>query len=713
MISIKRDFYAYLDKMNLMTILLPYDYHNGHSTKFTIVNDTTNFPVKIERVIKLSDSIKYICKLDQELEIGTTYWIEEEHGGKTDLQIGAVIRTEEFDASFYYDGRLGVSHYKDKTIFTIWAPTASQVKLKLVTPLGEPQDPVELKRHDKGVWQKEVVGDLEGYLYSYLVCINLEWREANDPYAVAVTANGKLGVVVDLKKTAVEKKQITPLKSPVDAIIYETHIRDFTVHEKSGVKQKGLFLGAAEIDTVGVDGSATCLSYVKELGVTHLELLPVNDYGGIDELTSSKEYNWGYNPIHFNTPDGSYSSDPNNPYARIVELKKLINVIHEQGIGVIIDVVYNHVYIREESTFEKVVPGYFFRHDEHGMPSNGTGVGNDIASERKMVRKFILDSVLFWLMEYDIDGFRFDLMGILDIDTMNEVKKIVERHKSGALIIGEGWDLNTPLPVEKKASIRNQEKLIGIGHFNDWFRDAIKGSTFNIYDRGYCLGNESYYESAKQVLAGSIGIDKREQGLFSEPFQSVNYVESHDNHTLWDKLTVCFPDEDELNRKRHRLASVMVLLSQGIPFLHSGQEFFRTKKGVGNSYQSPDEINQLDWDRKTIFAENVAYLKGIIDIRMSHRAFRFASAKEIREHLHFLPLPKPVIGIGLREVGEYGDWNDLLIIFNPTTVTKEIQLPKGNWYVLANNKQANSQTTLQVSSPGLTIEACSAYILAK
>jgi pullulanase len=691
-----RPFSAYLDEMNMITILLPDTYHHGVSAGFFLTSGMKKEQrLHIEKIIHLGEITKYICISDEELDPGIPAWIIDEHKGKTDLQIGSVIRTREFDNRFYYSGNdLGVTYSKEKVIFKLWAPTATEVKVKLTSPNGGQTNELVMNRQEKGVWTLEKAGDFEQYHYSFLLYINRVWQEAVDPYSCALTANGKCGVIVDLEKIRSKKHNLPPLSNPTDAIIYETHIRDFTIHPNSGVANmlKGTYLGAAETGTTGIDGKCTCLSYVKDLGITHIELLPINDFAGVDETGSKQEYNWGYNPLHFNAPEGSYASDPNDPYTRIHELKALINAIHEQDLRVIIDVVYNHVYIREQSSFEKIVPGYYFRHDEYGMPSNGTGVGNDIASERMMVRKFIVDSVVFWMKEYQVDGFRFDLMGILDVDTMNEIRKTIDCVDDTAIIIGEGWDLNTPLPPEKKANIRNQRKLQRIAQFNDWFRDSIKGSTFNLYDRGYALGNDHYFDAAKQVLCGSIGLEKASQGIFQEPTQTVNYVESHDNHTLWDKLEVCHQDLDPKTKmKRHRLATCMVILSQGIPFLHSGQEFFRTKRGIGNSYRSPDMINQLDWSRKSAYQDQVDFIKGIIDIRMSHGALRLSSASLIRKHMMFLDIPKPCIGYCLSGVGDYGKWDSILVFINPTDDEVEMVLPKKEyWYVLANGHRASA-----------------------
>jgi pullulanase len=689
MISIERNYYAYLDEMQIITILLPFQYHQGRSSRFSLLAGTEEIPMEILNSMPIEESIKYTCRIDHDLVIGQQYWVVNEYGEKTDLQIGAVIRTEPFDEKFYYDGPLGFSYSKDRTFFRLWAPTATNVKLKLKAAVNEDAVTVEMARGEKGVWRCEISGDLDRHLYSFLVCVNLEWREAIDPYAVSVTVNGEYGAVVDLKSTKKVKPELPPLLQPTDAIIYETHIRDFTIHPGSGAIRKGMYLGAGEINTTGSDGQPTCLSYVKQMGITHIEFLPFHDFEGVDERGPKRDYNWGYNPLHFNAPEGSYSTDPADPYSRIRELKAMIHAVQYEGIRVIMDVVYNHVYIREDSSFEKIVPGYFFRHDEFGIPSNGTGVGNDFASERLMARKFILDSVEYWMKEYQLDGFRFDLMGILDIETMNMVRQTVSSIDSTAIIIGEGWDLNTPIPDEQKASIRNQDKLPGIGQFNDWFRDSIKGSTFNLYDKGYALGNEHYYEAAKQVLAGSIGLEKKEKGIFLSPSQSVNYVESHDNHTLWDKILVCSESADKsIQQRKHRLATAMVLLSQGIPFLHSGQEFFRTKEGNGNSYRSPDSINKLDWERKIHFSQNVQYIKGMIDIRKNIPLFRLSSADLIRRSMRFIDVKKPLIGFIINSPEKNTEWSRAAVVFNPSMAEEPVILPDGDWELLADGQTA-------------------------
>jgi pullulanase len=714
-ISIKREFYAYLDELSVITILLPFSYHEGLSNLFYVMDGDQKLTLIIKEKITLEESIKYLCVTPTTFKFGQTYWVYDEYGGKTDLQIGAVIRTLEFDHLFYYNGQdLGVSYNKQHTQFKLWAPTATAVRLKLNSPQGK-QEIFEMVREDKGIWTLSIDGDIERYQYTFLVCVNLRWREAVDPYAVAVTANGEEGVIINLEKTRSPKPSLPTFEHPVDAIIYETHIRDFTIHPNSGVKYKGKYIGASELGTMSPETGKTGMDYLRELGITHIEFLPVNDFEGVDEKGDNTDYNWGYNPLHFNVPEGSYSTDPSNPYSRIIELKQLIRTIQQQGIRVVLDVVYNHVYDREASSFEKIVPGYYFRHDEFGMPSNGTGVGNDIASERLMVRKFILDSVHFWIQEYGIDGLRFDLMGILDVATMNAVRDLVDQLDPTFLIIGEGWELNTPIPFEKKAMLKNQSKLPRIAQFNDLFRDVIKGSTFNLKDKGYVLGNSERLSEVKRVISGSIALTDIEEGLFLEPSQSVNYLESHDNHTMWDKFVKIQRDKEEENIVRSgRLATTILLLSQGIPFLHSGQEFYRTKNGDGNSYKSSDFINRLDWVRKQKFSEDVEFIKGVIELRKSHQAFRLRTTSQIRTHFEWLPLNEPLLGYRLNGIKGYGEWSEIIVIFNPLRNTQKVQLTiTGQWVILLNHEKAGSKPIKTFEQNMVTLNPISALVIGR
>ncbi|PFA69847.1 type I pullulanase [Bacillus sp. AFS015802] len=712
MLVISRQYDAFLDTFNTITMILPYDYHEGNSNHFTLIRGEEKIALHIEDKIPLNDAMKYVTTIQSEkIVLGELYEIVDEHGTKTDLQIGAVIRTGEFDQRYYYDGDdLGITYLDGCTVFKVWAPTATEVRLKLKSP-DEEEIQYPYTRMDSGVWACRVDTDVEGYFYSILPCINLVWDELVDPYAKAVSLNSEWGCVIDPGKKNVP---LSPLPSPTDAVIYELNIRDFSAQEESGMKFKGKYRAFSEKGTTTPKGFSSGIQYVKELGVTHVELLPVNDFDGVTDNPSDTSYNWGYNPLFFNAPEGSYSLKPEDPSERIRELKTLIQSLHDENIRVIQDVVYNHVFIRENSSFEKLVPGYFFRHDENGLPSNGTGVGNDFASERLMARKFIVDSILYWMKEYGVDGFRFDLMGILDVKTMTVIREEVDKVLPGAILIGEGWDLNTPLPPHQKANLRNAHQLQGIGQFNDWFRDTIKGSTFNLYDKGFALGHGHLEQKVELVLTGSIGMRSGERGLFKEPVQSVNYVESHDNHTLWDKMKACLNEDEETLKARHKLATTMVLLSQGIPFLHAGQEFFRTKKGIENSYNSPVEINQLDWVRREEYDDVVQYVKALIQIRKSHGAFRFQKSDMIREHVKVSHSQANLVDVTYRNVHPYGPWDEILMVFHSDTKPCQYSLPEGKqWICLSDGNQASVSGLYDVKAPSINLEPVSSYVFVR
>ncbi|PFK46007.1 type I pullulanase [Bacillus cereus] len=711
MLKVKRPFEAYLDEMNKITILLPHTY--GTSRTFFIQEGNHVWELKIAQIISLPDAMKYECYIKDPLDVGKYYTVRDERNEETDLQIGAVIRTNVFDEKYYYDGSdLGACYEKEKTTFKMWAPTARLAKVRIYKNDKEYTDH-EMKRGENGVWSSVLQGDFEKAQYTFLVCINLIWNEAVDPYVKSVSVNGKYGIVVDSAKTYIRRQNMLPkLDSVTDAILYEVHIRDATIHPNSGVAKRGTYAGLTEENTKGKLGTETSFSYIKELGITHVEILPLHHFAGVDEMKPLEMYNWGYNPLYYNVPTGVYASNPTDPYNRIKECKQCIEKFHEHGIRVILDVVYNHVYERETSSFEKLVPGYYFRHDENGMPSNGTGVGNDIASERKMMRKFIIDSVLYWLTEYNVDGFRFDLMGVLDVETMNELEKEVRKIKHDALLLGEGWDLQTPLSVDKKATLHNAHKMPRIAQFNDQFRDAIKGNTFDVSRRGFAFGERIDLKHLQYVLAGSL-VNEKGEGLFLEPIQSINYVECHDNMTMWDKLVRSNQEAEEVQKRRHRLATAMTLLSQGIPFLHAGQEFYRSKKGNENSYNAPDEINQLDWDQKEKEMETSAYIQGLIAIRKTHRAFRLPATHLIKKHMTFLQTPPTVVAYHLQNVGEFGLWKEIVVLFHNGLQRETVSLPKDEmWHILADSEQANIKPISSFQGREFQIAPISSYILA-
>jgi len=594
------------------------------------------------------------------------------------IYAGGIVRTaffnQKYDAS---EVSLGCKYTPTKTSFSIWAPTASKMTLVLQ---GKQ---FTMTRKAKGIWHTAVSGNCHLARYYFLVTINGESQIVNDPYAKTMTENSREGVVLDVRKIDPEgfRSVAYPKVERQDAIIYELHVRDATSSERSGVKNRGGYLGLTERDTKTPAGYSTGLSYISELGCTHIQLLPLQDFARVDELQPEQGYNWGYDPLHFFVPEGSYATDATNPITRVRECKQMIQAFHEEGLSVILDVVFNHVFRHQESVFEKLVPGYFFRYHSNGEMSDATGTGNDLATERNMVRKLILDCVDYWLTEYQVDGFRFDLMGVIDVATMQAIRMRCEQEKRPILLLGEGWELDTPIPTEQKSSNSQSDQLAGISFFNDRFRNTMKGNLFDQHALGFVNGNGYYMERLAQLVAGSCQ-DRFGEATFTDPLQSVNYVECHDNHTLWDRLLVTNPDATELERKQmHQLATGLTLLSQGIPFLHAGQEFFRTKQGDENSYISGDVINQLDWIQREREEHQIQWVQSLIQIRKQHRLFRLGSAAEIAHRLHIIYTPNPVFGFLLA-----GEEEDLVVFVNPINKKLQIEMPAlGMWRKLLSN----------------------------
>jgi len=587
-----------------------------------------------------------------------------------------IVRNQTFDRKYAAeDATLGPFCRADESNFAIWTPVATRVELNL----GGTRYP--MNRQEKGVWNLVVQGDWHGTPYHYEAYIHGKNVRINDPYAKGMMANSESAVLIDFSRTEELTANHRKLDDPQDAIIYELHVRDATIHKNSGVMNKGKFLGLTEKNTKTSNGYSTGLSYFKELGITHIQLLPINDFARVNELKPDSSYNWGYDPLYFQVQEGSYSVLPDRPTARINECKRMIQAIHDEGISVIQDVVLNHVFVMEESDFEKLVPGYFFRYHDDGKLSNGTGVGNDFATERKMVRKFILDTIDFWLTEYKIDGFRFDLMGSMDIETMQQIKKRCLEEDRMILLLGEGWDLPTALDRDKKAIPDNNDQLKGIGFFNDYFRDTLKGNLFSTKDVGYTNGNGHYLERMPSLVTGSV-LTEYGGRIHEDVNQTINYVECHDNHTLWDRLNLTNSEANSATRKKmHQLATGITLLSQGIPFIHAGQEFFRTKDGVENSYISGDHINQLDWNLREEENENVHYVKKLITLRKQNKVFHLNSKKDIERRLHPLVDNEPIFGFTL-----LGENKDFAVFINPTAEEMKLNLPSsGKWRVAVTN----------------------------
>ncbi|WP_117149485.1 type I pullulanase [Paraliobacillus zengyii] len=599
--------------------------------------------------------------------------------------VRAVAFEKKYDAS---DTKLGAQYGRRKTSFSIWAPTATNMVLVLNEKAHI------MYKETRGVWTVTVRGNYHLARYYFLATVNGEKQQINDPYAKGMTANSEEGVVLDLRRTDPEGFR-THTYAPVskaDAIIYELHVRDATSSVESGISKshRGKFLGLTELNTTNPAGYSTGLSYISELGCTHVQFLPLQDFARVDELNPSESYNWGYDPLQYFVPEGSFATDATDPVLRVKECKEMIHSFHKEGLSVILDVVFNHVYDFGNSNFEKVLPGYFFRYQTDDTVSDATGTGNDLATERRMVRKFILECVDYWLKEYRVDGFRFDLMGVIDIQTMQAIQNRCNQEDRPILLLGEGWELDTPLLPEQKSSMAQSDHLQGISFFNDRFRDAIKGTLFDQLNTGYVNGYGTYIEKLPQLVAGSSD-ERFGDRLFSNPFQSVNYVECHDNHTLWDRFVLSNPTTSDKDKQyMHQLATGLPLLSQGIPFIHAGQEFFRTKNGDENSYLSGDKINQLDWSQRGREEHNVQWVRRLIQFRKASHLFQIGNVVEMEHRLHIIHSPNPVFGFLLAGADE-----DLVVFINPTNDKIQIEMPAlGRWEKSLSN---HSQVVTEIS----------------
>lgn len=626
----KNKFYSYIDGFNKITIIVPNRYRTSIVKRFLISSGFEKDEVIIHSVENIGAEKKYNCSIIDKIDLNKDYVIFDENGERSNLRIGAITRSQMFEMLYQYDDSdLGVQYYSDHTRFCIWTPVAKEVELQLISPSGiETFHDLEYK--GRGAWKIEVSGDLDSYKYRYRVRINDLFITTSDPYAVASNGNSEFNYVINPNKLyqfKYSKPKFSGKKT--DAVIYELHIRDLTIDESSGAVNKGLYSGLYE-KSLSPKGNPTGLDYIASLGVTHIQLMPVYMFGGVDEINKDLEYNWGYNPVEYNVPSGWFSSNPNDPYQRINELRQLVDEAHKRGLRVVMDVVYNHVYDSETFPFDILVPGHSFRVDRNGMKTAVSGCKNDIASEKKMVRSFILSSVKHWLNNYNLDGFRFDLMGLLDIETMNRAVAIVEENGEGGIVYGEGWNMPNTLEPELRSHMHNQDKMPSIAHFNDKFRNTVKGSNWG--GLGYALGGDNTYNDLEYLLTGSC-IDGF---MFNSPSQTVNYVECHDNYTLQDVINLRLQCSDEEKKYYHRLATAITIISQGMPFLHAGQEFFRNKKGVENSYNSPDSINKVDWNLMDENLESVQMVRDLISIRKDYREFRLTRAYFIKEKIQFI-----------------------------------------------------------------------------
>lgn len=614
---------------------------------------------------------------------------------------GLAAQESKIDYPVYTGKDLGLTYTPTAATFKIWSPTATAAKLNIFKSdlSGTAVRSITMNKGDYGVWQITVPENLKNSYYTFQVNIGNTWsEEVVDPYAKACGTNGLRAQVIDLKETNPvgwdkdKSPNFSVANKQTDAVIYELHVRDASIHASSGIKNKGKFLGLAELGTKNSAGETTGLSHIKELGVTHIHLLPFYDYNSVDETKSAVQYNWGYDPVNYNIPEGSYSTNPSDGKVRIRELKELIKTMHSNGLRIVMDVVYNHTALTKNSNFNILVPDYYYRKRADGSFSDASSCGNETASEKAMFQKFMIESVVYWVNEYHIDGFRFDLMGIHDIQTMNMISDTLHKIKPSIVLYGEGWtSSSSPLPEDKRALKKNAAQLNGIAVFSDDMRDGIKGSVFNIDDRGFATGNTSNSESVK---FGIVAAGKHPQINYSkvnyskEPYTAgpaglINYADCHDNNILWDKIELSFKSASAAERtKMHELAYAIVLTAQGASFLHAGTEFLRTKNGVENSFDKGDVVNGIDWDLKTKNIASYQFIKSLVQIRRAHPAFRMQTAQQIATNINFENnLPTGIIAYTINGAAVGDNWKKIWIAYNGSQTPQTLTLPKGTWKV--------------------------------
>ncbi|WJP98607.1 type I pullulanase [Macrococcus bovicus] len=607
--------------------------------------------------IKTVTAEHYLFTAASPIALNRTWWLE-----FLDVRLpvvsGQVVRTAEFDQLYARPDDYGALYTSQHTTFKVWSPVASKMTLFVN------HEPYAMN-YEGGIWSLTLTGDYLGAVYFYGVEVNHEYHEVVDPYAKGLTVNSTAGVVVDPNAAPPGfSLHARPILPPADSIIYEVHVRDFSMHPNSGIPDdlKGKFEAMTLSGATTKHGYTTGFDYVKSLGITHIELLPINDFAKVDDVHFTTSYNWGYDPMYFQTPDGSFSVDPADPVRRIIELKSLVQHYHAAQMGVILDVVFNHVFHQPSSSFERLVPGYYFRYYPDLTLSNGTGVGNDFASERQMARQFILDTLVYYAENFQVDGFRFDLMGVIDVKTMQQVEDQLTAINPNMLILGEGWHLNTALPDDQKTTHDQAYLVPRIHFFNDYFRDTLKGNNFDIADTGYINGGGRFRERVFKLFQGDYGLPVG---------QTINYTEVHDNHTLFDRLS--YPSRQHADNvlKLHQMTTIFTILSQGIPFIHAGQEFYRTKYGHGNTYNLSDFINRIDWNRRMKYNEDIDIIRKAIHLKKTYEVFHLQDALSIQTRIIEVKAPDPVLGILLFDKDD-----EFILFFNPTALNHTIELPR-------------------------------------
>lgn len=641
--------------LNKNTILISYISENIEEVNFTLYINGEATKLNKDKIKSSVSQIHHIeSYLDFDLVMGKDYRVVSSEDEEMILKLDKYVASEEFASLYTYDGELGIKYSKEETSFKFWSPLSEKVFLKLEKTSNK-YILMPMKRETHGVYSINVKGDLFNKKYNFVIYQNNIQKEVVDPYAKAISTNSRYGVIIDIndvKKLGTVKPK-TEIKEMMSSVIYELHIRDFTEGDKD-VKNSGTYLGILEK-----------VDYLKRLGVTHIQILPVIDFGGVDDIEKDK-YNWGYNPTSFFALEGSYSIYPESALSRLIEFKTLVNELHKNDIRVVMDVVYNHLYDYPTTSFQKNVPYYYFRRNGKKM-ANASGCGNDVASERKMVRRIILDSVRYFFEVFDVDGFRFDLMGLIDIETSKQIVNIRNEIKPDALLYGEGWNMGVELKADEKTSTDNSHFIPEMGFFNDKFRDVIKGSTFDHGSPGYILGNTNHYFNIDDVLFASLL-----SGRFANANQSINYVECHDNQTMFDKLSY-FSEDYETNFKRLKLANALTLLSIGVPFIHMGQEIGLSKELLDNTYNIP-KINNMDWKLVEERNDLVEYMSDLIELRRALSTKPYSDWNLVKEKINVNHLDSRLLMVEISDPALLLGHQKALVIINPTEENVSLEL---------------------------------------
>ena len=632
-----------------------------------------------------------------------------------------------------------MTYSSQETSFQLWAPTAQKVQLRLYATAkgGKATKTVAMKRSNDGTWQATIPGNHDGQYYTFNVLHDGKWLGENPGInARSVGITGKRGAILDLRTTDPEGWSNDQAPQRNDIVIYEMHHRDFSMSAASGIAHKGKFLALTEHGTTTPGGHASGIDHLRELGITHVHILPSYDYFTVDEEQPDKpQYNWGYDPLNYNVPEGSYSTNAADPKARIREFKQMVQALHQAGIKVVLDVVYNHTVDIANSNFQRTVPGYFFRQRPDGSWGDASGCGNETASERAVMRKYMIESVCYWMREYHIDGFRFDLMGIHDQETMRQIRDAAKVINPEVLIYGEGWAASAPqLPEGTAAMKADMAKVEGVAAFSDELRDGLRGPFSDDHKTAFLGGEAGHEESVKFGIAGAIAhpeidmqkVNYSKAAWAKQPHQMIAYVSCHDDMCLTDRLRSSVPGlaeatvrsatesagrgESDLIRL-DLLAQTAVFTSQGIPFMQAGEELLRDKKGVHNSFKSPDSINAIDWSRKDTHPEVFEYYQRLIRLRNEHPAFRLNDADLVRKHLTFLNTPSNVVAFRLGDHAGGDTWQDIIVVLNAQQAEVQVTIPEGYYQKVAHDGRIDLNGLGSLSGNQVTVAPRSATIL--